>query len=76
MNYIGCLSDQEVLDDYKKMIQSIEDAYNNGEMTIDEDATLLETIQKTNQHAMKNHQKIMKGVNDMVSQTLELKHKK
>lgn len=70
------LSDQEVLDDYKKMIQSIEDAYNNGEMTVDEDATLLETIQKTNQHAMKNYQEIMKGVNDMVSQTLELKHKK
>lgn len=70
------LSDQEVLNDYKKIIGCIEAAYNNGEITIDEDAALLEAIQKTNWHAMKNHQKILKGVEDMVSQTLELKHKK
>ena len=70
------LSDQEVLNDYKKIIGCIEAAYNNGEITIDEDAALLEAIQKTNWYAMKNHQKILKGVEDMVSQTLELKHKK
>lgn len=70
------LSEQEVIDNYRKMISDIETAYNNGEITIDEDATLLEAIQKTNWHAMKNHQGIMKGVENMVSQTLELKHKK
>ena len=70
------LSEQEVIDNYRKMINDIETAYNNGEITIDEDATLLEAIQKTNWHAMKNHKGIMKGVENMVSQTLELKHKK
>lgn len=69
------LSEQEVLKDYEKIIRCIENAYNNGEITIDEDATLLEAIQKTNQYAMKDHQKIMEGVENMVSQTLELKHK-
>lgn len=70
------LSEQEVIDNYRKMISYIESAYNNNEITIDEDATLLEAIQKTNRHTMKNHQEIMKGVEDMVSQTLELKYKK
>lgn len=37
--------------------------------------TLLEMIQETNQHAMKNYQTVKRGVNEMVSQTLELKHK-
>lgn len=70
------LSEQEVLNDYKKIIGSIESAYNNGEITINEDATLLEAIQKTNKYTMQMHQEILKGVEDMVSQTLELKHKK
>lgn len=69
------LSEQEVLNNYREMIDHIESAYNSGEITIDEDATLLEAIQKTNRHTMKKHQEIMKGVEDMVSQTLELKHK-
>lgn len=69
------LSEQEVLNNYREMIDYIESAYNNGEITIDEDATLLEAIQKTNRHTMKKYQGIMKGVEDMVSQTLELKHK-
>lgn len=71
-----CLSEQEVLADYKKIVEYMEAAYNNAEITIDENATLLEAIQETNRHAMKRHQKIMKGVEDMISQTLELKHKK
>ena len=69
------LSEQEVVDNYRKMISYIESAYNNGELTVDEDTTLLEAIQETNQYTMKNYQAIMEGVNDMVSQTLELKHK-
>lgn len=69
------LSEQEVLNNFREMIDYIESAYNNGEITIDEDAVLLEVIQKTNRHTMKKHQEIMKGVEDMVSQTLELKHK-
>lgn len=69
------LSEQEVLNNYREMIDHIESAYNSGEITIDEDTTLLEAIQKTNRHTMKKHQEIMKGVEDMVSQTLELKHK-
>lgn len=70
------LSEQEVLDEYGKMISYIEMAYNDGELSVDEDTTLLETIQETNQHTMADHQTILEGVNDMVSQTLELKHKK
>lgn len=69
------LSEQEVIDNYGKMISYIETAYNNGEITIDEDVTLLEAIQKTNWHAMKSCHEIVKGVEDTVSQTLELKHK-
>ena len=69
------LSEQEVVDNYRKMISYIESAYNNGELTVDEDTTLLEAIQETNQYTMKNYQAIMEGVNEMVSQTLELKHK-
>ncbi|MCM1541688.1 MAG: hypothetical protein NC121_10550 [Blautia sp.] len=69
------LSEQEVLANYREMIDSIETAYNNDEMTIDENTTLLETIRKTNQHTMKKHLGIMEGVEKMVSQTLELKHK-
>jgi len=69
------LSEQEVLDNYREMIDYIESAYDNGEITIDENTTLLEAIQETNQHTMSNYEAIMKGVNDMVSPTLELKHK-
>lgn len=69
------LSEQEVLDNYRKMIDYVETAYNNGEITIDEDATLLESIQETNQHTMQKHQNILKGVEDMLNPTLALKHK-
>ena len=69
------LSEQEVLDNYREMIDYIEAAYNNGEISIYENATLLEAIQETNQHTMKKQQGIMKGVNGMLSPTLELKHK-
>ena len=69
------LSEQEVLDNYREMIDYIEAAYNNGEITIDEDVTLLEAIQETNRHTMKKYQKIMKGVEEMLNPTLELKHK-
>lgn len=69
------LSDQEIIDNYRKMIDYIETAYNNGEITIDEDTTLLETIQKTNRHTMKKRKEIVKGVEDMLNPTLELKHK-
>ena len=57
------------------MIDYIEIAYNICEITIDEDTTLLETIQKTNRHTMKKQKEIMKGVEDMLNPTLELKHK-
>ena len=69
------LSEQEVLDNYREMIDYIEAAYNSGEITLDEDATLLESMQETNQHTMKKHLKILKGVEDMLNPTLELKHK-
>ncbi len=69
------LTEQEVIDNYRKMISYIEAAYSNDEITIDEDTTLLEAIQETNQHTMRNYPTVMEGVNDMVSQTLELKHK-
>lgn len=69
------LSEREVLDNYREMLDYIEAAYNNGEITIDEDATLLESIQETNQHTMQKHQKILKGVEDMLNPTLALKHK-
>lgn len=69
------LPEQEVLGNYEKMISCIEDAYNNNQIIIDENATLLEAIQKTNRYAMKDYQVVMEGVESMVSQTLELKHR-
>lgn len=69
------MPEQEILEDYRKIVNYLEAAYNNHEITIDENATLLEAIQDTNRHAMKSHPEIMEGVNNMVSQTLELKHK-
>lgn len=69
------LKEEDVLTDYKRILESIETAYNNGEITIDEDASLLEAIQKTNRHTLKKHQKIMEGVENMVNSALQLKHK-
>lgn len=69
------LTKKDVLTDYKKILESIETAYDNGEIIIDEDALLLEAILTTNRHAMKKYQKIMEGVENMVNPVLQLKHK-